>query len=124
MISVFAYFCHRLFLSTATSMNGWDYSFLLCRFPVKSIWISSPGVFGVSILVFLVAGNWNFKFLLAFKQAEQVFDFFSISSCMFGHQDIAASLHILFIPGCPKWFRRLGLHIVVSSVSRYDPLPL
>ena len=93
----------QLFLSTATNMNWWDDSFLLCMLPVKSIWISSHGVFGVSILIFSVAGYWDFKFLPAFKQAEQVFDFFSISSRMFGHQIIAASLHILFIPGCPKY---------------------
>ena len=93
---------HRLFLSTAISMNGLLCSFLLLRFPVKSICISSPGVFGGSIFDFSVWGIWNFRFLPALRQAEQVFDFFSMSSRMFGHQNIAASLYILFIPGCPK----------------------
>ena len=83
-------------------MNGLLCSFLLLRFPVKSICISSPGVFGGSIFDFSVWGIWNFRFLPALRQAEQVFDFFSISSRMFGHQNIAASLYILFIPGCPK----------------------
>ena len=47
---------HRLFLSTAINMNGLVDSFLLCKFPVKSIWISSPGVFGGSIFDFSVCG--------------------------------------------------------------------
>ena len=94
---------HRLFLSTATRMYGLYCSFLLCRFPVKSIWISPPGFFGVSIFVFFSGkGSWNFIFLPALRQAEQIFAFFSISIRIFGNQNLAASLHILLIPGCPK----------------------
>ena len=37
---------HRLFLSTATKMKGEESKCLLFTFPVKSIWISSPGYFG------------------------------------------------------------------------------
>ena len=42
----------RLFLSTATRIYSVEGSFLLCRFPMKSSWISSPGVFGCSNFVF------------------------------------------------------------------------
>ena len=38
----------------------------------------------------------------AFRQAEHVLDFFSISSRMFGQQNIVASLHFLLMPGSPK----------------------
>ena len=54
------------------------------------------------LFFFAVCGIWNFKFLPAFRQAEHVFDFFSMSSRKFGHQKIIASLHILLMPGCPK----------------------
>ena len=36
------------------------------------------------------------------RYAEHVFDFFSTSARMFVHRNIAASLYIQFIPGCPK----------------------
>ena len=50
----------RLFLSTATRINGVESSFLLCRLPVKSSWISSPGVLGCSIFGFF--GLWYLEF--------------------------------------------------------------
>ena len=92
----------RLFLSTAMCINGLVCNFLLLRFPVKSICYSSPSVFGGSIFDFSVWGILYFIFLPALGQTERVFDFLSMSSRMFGHQNMAASLHILFIPGCPK----------------------
>ena len=46
----------RLFLSTAFSIYSVEDNFQLCRFPVKSGSISSPGVFGGSIFVFSVRG--------------------------------------------------------------------
>ena len=52
---------HRLFLSTATKIYGVEDSFLLCRLPVKSNWISSPGVLVGSIFVFFF-GLWLLKF--------------------------------------------------------------
>ena len=63
---------HRLFLLTAISINGLCCNFLLLRFPVKSICISSPGDFGGSIFEFSVWGIWTFRFLPALRQAEQV----------------------------------------------------
>ena len=49
---------HRLFLSTAINVYGVENSFL-CRFPVKSSWIPSPGVFCGSSL-FLGLGYLEF----------------------------------------------------------------
>ena len=92
----------RQFLSTATNIKGDESKWLLFRFLVKSIWISSPGFFGGSSFDFSVLGNWVYKFLPAFKHAELVFAFFSISARIFGHQKITASLHILFFLGWPK----------------------
>ena len=86
---------HRLFLSTATKMKGEESKCLLFKFPVKSIWNSS-GYFGGSSFDFSVLGNWVFKILPAFRQAEQVLAFFSMSALMFGHQKMTASLHIFF----------------------------
>ena len=64
-----------------------------------SSWISSPGVFGSSILVFF----WfEVSEILVHTGVEQVFDFFSISSRLFGNQNMVASQHVLLIPGCPK----------------------
>ena len=64
---------HRLVLSSAIRIYVLDCKVLLCRLPVKSIWISSSGFFGVSIFVFSMEGSWNFKLLPALRQAEQVF---------------------------------------------------
>ena len=92
----------RLFLSTATKIMGEESKCLLFSFPVKLIWIFSPGYFGVSSFDFSVLASCVFKFLSAFRHAEQVFAFFFMSARIFGHQKITASLHILFIPGWPK----------------------
>ena len=42
----------RLFLWTATRIYGVKGSFLLCRLPLKSSWISSPCVLGGSVFFF------------------------------------------------------------------------
>ena len=52
---------------------------------------------------FSVLGIRRCRFLPAFRQAEQVFAFLSMSARLFGHQNMAAFAHILLIPGCPKW---------------------
>ena len=58
----------RLFLSTATKINGEEFMCLLFKFPVKSIWISPPGFFGGSIFEFSVLGSWVFQmFWLSFQ---------------------------------------------------------
>ena len=94
---------HRLVLSKATRMCGLDCNVLLCKLPVKSIGFLRPAFPVIQFLFFLpVEGSWNFKFLPALRQAEQIFAFFSMSVCIFGHQNMAASPHILSIPGCPK----------------------
>ena len=76
---------------------------------------------------FLVWGIWNFKFLPAFRQAEHVFDFFSIPSLMFGHQNRVASLHILLMPGSPNcmalsvaYIRDFGMIIQSSTTMMHE----
>ena len=72
---------------------------------------------------FSVFGIWYFKFLPAFRHAEHVFAFPSMSLRMFGHQKIWASWHILLVPGWPKWsafsaaYRRLLGITILSSTS-------
>ena len=105
---------NRLFSLPAISIHGVDGNFSLCKFPVKSSWITSPGVFGGSVSVFFsVWGFCIFRFLPALRQTEQVFHFFSMSSRIFGHQIIAASLHVLLIP---RWPRRRALSAAYRRV--------
>ena len=101
MVGIFADFCPR---PVAIFINGDQYKgeelgCLLYRFPVKSFWIPSPGFLSCWIFGFSVLGIYDGFFLLAFRQAEQVFAFPLISGLKFGHQKITASLHIWFFLG-------------------------
>ena len=114
----------RLFLSAATRIYGVEGSFLLCKFPVKSSWISSPDVLGGSIFVFflrfVVFGISNF-----YRRLGRL-SMFSISfRCPPANSATRRSLRRCTSCWCPgvrnvrRWVRRISM----ISVWWFDRRP-
>ena len=84
-------------------------------------WFGFPYPAFSVMLFFSNKSTWNFRFLPALRQAEQVFALFSMSARMFGHLNNAALLHILLIRdvrSVGRWVRR---SVVSSPQLFYRP---